>query len=66
MNYNIANPGPIPSSISKLTKLREMYLYGNRLSGTIPDLSPLQELQVLYLNENQLTGASVLDCFRLS
>ncbi|KAG8368371.1 hypothetical protein BUALT_Bualt15G0038500 [Buddleja alternifolia] len=49
--------GKLPSSISKLTALRQLLLGDNKLSGTIPDLSALKSLQNLHLENNQLEGS---------
>ena len=46
----------IPPSLSYLTNLRELFLWGNQLSGPIPNLSRLTSLQYLYLQDNQLSG----------
>jgi hypothetical protein len=43
----------------------ECFVTGNALAGAIPtEIGQLAQLQYLYLNENQLTGASTnsLDC----
>ena len=48
--------GSIPD-FARLTKLRELWLANNRLSGTIPaKLGDLTDLTTLSLNGNQLTG----------
>ena len=46
----------IPPSLSYLTNLRELFLWGNQLSGPIPNLSRLTSLQYLFLQDNQLSG----------
>ncbi|CAN4107702.1 unnamed protein product [Withania somnifera] len=48
--------GSLPPSISKLTALSHMWLGGNELTGQIPDLSPLHNLETLHLENNQLQG----------
>ncbi|XP_020529980.1 probable LRR receptor-like serine/threonine-protein kinase At1g67720 isoform X2 [Amborella trichopoda] len=50
-------PGNIPSKISKLTGLVELWLDGNSLSGSIPDLSDCTNLRIIHLENNRLTGA---------
>ena len=37
--------------------LTQLYLHTNALTGPIPDLSSLSKLQILWLRNNQLTGA---------
>lgn len=49
--------GPIPDSLSQLGNLEELWLNGNRLTGTIPEgLGRLSHLRELYLNANELVG----------
>lgn len=54
--------GPIPPSLTtnvqtNLPKLSQIYLHGNRLSGTVPQgLSDLPRLTILFLDDNRLTG----------
>ena len=49
--------GTISPSISSLTGLTYLYLYGNSLTSSIPSqLSALTGLQQLYLNSNSLSG----------
>ena len=48
--------GTLPASLGNLDQMGWLYLYGNQLTGTIPDLSALTNLKDLYLNSNQLTG----------
>ncbi|GER40385.1 leucine-rich repeat receptor-like protein kinase family protein [Striga asiatica] len=49
--------GPIPDSLSALTRLRRLGLSGNSLSGPIPDsLGSLAGLEEMCLDRNNLTG----------
>ena len=48
--------GELPAELGNLTELRVLYLTGNRLSGSIPDLSGLTRLEYLNLRGNRLTG----------
>ena len=48
--------GPVPAWLNGMTNMRELWLWGNRLSGTIPDLSRMTSLQKLKLAANDLTG----------
>ena len=49
--------GKIPESLGDHTNLQTLYLWGNRLTGDIPDLSGLTKVVYLSLSRNQLTGA---------
>jgi len=55
--YNNGLVGSIPPSISGADALVSIYLGLNALSGNIPDLSALSNLQFLELSANQLSGA---------
>jgi Leucine-rich repeat (LRR) protein len=48
--------GIIPSSIGNLTLLIELYLYENNLQGNILSLSKCQNLIILNLSNNNLSG----------
>ena len=48
--------GTLPDELGDLTGLTTLYLWGNKLSGPIPDLSGLTGLTHLVLSSNQLTG----------
>ena len=60
MNLGLSNnqlSGQIPSELSDLTNLTELFLSGNELSGQIPsELSGLTNLTWLHLGNNQLSG----------
>ena len=48
--------GTLPDELGDLTSLTELSLWGNKLSGPIPDLIGLTGLTHLVLSSNQLTG----------
>jgi len=49
--------GAIPAALSRLARLRQLYLEGNMLSGPVPgSLGGLQSLQYLSLAGNRLAG----------
>ncbi|KAK3021593.1 hypothetical protein RJ639_046300 [Escallonia herrerae] len=48
--------GSLSPSIANLTALTEIGLGNNNLSGSLPDLSPLQRLEILHLEGNELSG----------
>ena len=48
--------GEIPTWLNGMTNMRELWLWGNNLSGTIPNLSGMTSLQKLKLAGNDLTG----------
>ncbi|XP_051130075.1 putative leucine-rich repeat receptor-like serine/threonine-protein kinase At2g14440 [Andrographis paniculata] len=52
----MAISGSISPSISRMTALNTILLGSNSLSGAIPDMSSLKGLQILHLEDNQLTG----------
>ncbi|KAH6788094.1 Leucine-rich repeat family protein [Perilla frutescens var. hirtella] len=53
---SIGLSGSISPSISRMTALTSILLGNNSLLGTIPDLSSLKILQILHLEDNQLSG----------
>ena len=51
--------GGVPAWLNNMTDLRELWLWGNNLEGTMPDLSGMTSLDKLKLNGNTgLTGFS--------
>ncbi|XP_022846687.1 probable LRR receptor-like serine/threonine-protein kinase At1g67720 [Olea europaea var. sylvestris] len=48
--------GEIPSALTKLNSLVELWLDENSLSGSIPDFSGCPNLKKIHLENNQLTG----------
>lgn len=48
--------GNIPSELKSMDGLTELWLDGNSLTGTIPDLSNLINLKIVHLENNKLTG----------
>ncbi|CAL1389485.1 unnamed protein product [Linum trigynum] len=48
--------GSISPSIANLTALTSISLGGNKLTGEIPDMGSLKDLQYLHLENNQLEG----------
>ncbi|KAK4284611.1 hypothetical protein QN277_001417 [Acacia crassicarpa] len=49
--------GSLSPSIGHLTALKNLWLPGNNLSGEIPVMSKLKELQTLHLENNQFNGS---------
>ncbi|KAL8267096.1 hypothetical protein R6Q59_004440 [Mikania micrantha] len=49
--------GEIPSGIKDLDELTELWLNGNSLNGSIPDMSNLEKLTIIHLEDNKLTGS---------
>ncbi|WVZ55721.1 hypothetical protein U9M48_006346 [Paspalum notatum var. saurae] len=48
--------GMLPDSIGNLTGVQTIYLSGNKLSGSIPDMSSMHTLTALRLDGNQFSG----------
>ncbi|KAM1949042.1 hypothetical protein ACFX15_009148 [Malus domestica] len=48
--------GNIPSDLTKLNSLEELWLDGNSLTGTIPDFTGCVDLKIIHLENNQLMG----------
>ena len=49
--------GTLPAALGNLDQMQYLYLCGNRLRGTIPDLSNLTYLLWLHLQSNELSGS---------
>ncbi|KNA22416.1 hypothetical protein SOVF_034170 [Spinacia oleracea] len=49
--------GNIPSELTNLGGLVELWLDGNSLTGPIPDFSGCPNLKIIHLENNQLTGS---------
>ncbi|KAI7751377.1 hypothetical protein M8C21_016925, partial [Ambrosia artemisiifolia] len=49
--------GSIPSELTKLSSLEELWLDGNAFTGSIPDFTGCPNLRIIHLENNQLTGA---------
>ncbi|KAL8241555.1 hypothetical protein R6Q59_014909 [Mikania micrantha] len=58
--------GPIPDSIGRLSLLKRLDLYDNRLNGSVPDLIGQLSLEVLNLGNNQLSGSLPVSLSQLS
>ncbi|XP_042476517.1 probable LRR receptor-like serine/threonine-protein kinase At1g67720 isoform X1 [Macadamia integrifolia] len=48
--------GNIPSELTNLTGLVELWLDGNSLTGSIPDFTGCVNLKIIHLENNQLSG----------
>ena len=48
--------GGIPTWLNGMTNMKELWLWGNSLTGTVPDLSDMTSLDKLKLANNMLTG----------
>ncbi|KAG5057985.1 hypothetical protein JHK86_012981 [Glycine max] len=48
--------GEIPSELSNMEALTELWLDGNLLTGQLPDMSKLINLKIVHLENNKLTG----------
>ncbi|CAH2041076.1 unnamed protein product [Thlaspi arvense] len=48
--------GEIPSEIKNMDALTELWLDGNSLNGSIPDMSSLINLKIVYVQNNSLMG----------
>ena len=57
--------GPIPSDMNYLIGLKELNLYYNRITGTVPSLHNLEALEVIDLDGNLLSGTVPESIFSL-
>ncbi|PSS13637.1 LRR receptor-like serine/threonine-protein kinase [Actinidia chinensis var. chinensis] len=48
--------GEIPSGLNNMAALTELWLDGNSLTGSIPDMSRLINLKIVHLENNKLSG----------
>uniref|UniRef100_A0A6N2NAY8 Protein kinase domain-containing protein n=1 Tax=Salix viminalis TaxID=40686 RepID=A0A6N2NAY8_SALVM len=48
--------GTVPSGLTKLTGLVELWLDGNSLTGPIPDFTGCTALEIIYVQNNMLSG----------
>ncbi|XP_076917760.1 putative LRR receptor-like serine/threonine-protein kinase At1g67720 [Bidens hawaiensis] len=48
--------GGIPSELTKLTSLEQLWLDGNALTGPIPDFTGCPNLKIIHLENNKLSG----------
>ncbi|KAL1328541.1 hypothetical protein AAHE18_13G380300 [Arachis hypogaea] len=48
--------GEIPPELNNMDALTELWLDGNSLTGTLPDMSNLINLKIVHLENNKLTG----------
>ncbi|GMN64418.1 hypothetical protein TIFTF001_033486 [Ficus carica] len=55
LSYNLLD-GPFPSSLSRFPNLVAFYLVGNRLTGSLPDLSTMSSLRVFDASYNKFNG----------
>ncbi|XP_010521450.1 PREDICTED: probable LRR receptor-like serine/threonine-protein kinase PAM74 isoform X2 [Tarenaya hassleriana] len=46
---NLGLAGSLPSSVNKMTALKDFWIGKNKLTGTIPDLSLMKRLETLYV-----------------
>ncbi|KAJ3705035.1 hypothetical protein LUZ61_008740 [Rhynchospora tenuis] len=54
-NYGLG--GSISENIANLTGIKSIWLPGNYITGTIPEMGTLRQLAFLHLENNQLTGS---------
>ena len=48
--------GGVPEWLNTMTDMKELWLWGNELTGTLPDLSSMTSLERLKLNGNMVSG----------
>ncbi|KAJ9559080.1 hypothetical protein OSB04_013694 [Centaurea solstitialis] len=48
--------GSIPSDLTKLSNLEQLWLDGNALTGSIPDFAGCPNLKIIHLENNRLSG----------
>ncbi|KAF3951251.1 hypothetical protein CMV_023077 [Castanea mollissima] len=57
--------GPMPSNLNKLVNVGELYLSNNNLSGPIPNLTGMNSLNYLEMENTQLQGEVPVSLFSL-
>nr|POE45962.1 putative leucine-rich repeat receptor-like protein kinase [Quercus suber] len=57
--------GPVPSNLNNLVKVSELYLSNNNLSGPIPNLTGMNSLNYLEMENAQLQGKVPVSLFSL-
>ncbi|EXB36891.1 putative leucine-rich repeat receptor-like protein kinase [Morus notabilis] len=57
--------GDVPSNLTSLTKVTELFLSNNKLSGPLPNLSSLNSLSYLVMGDTNLKGQIPVDLFSL-
>nr|XP_023895140.1 probable leucine-rich repeat receptor-like protein kinase At5g49770 [Quercus suber] len=57
--------GPVPSNLNNLVKVSELYLSNNNLSGPIPNLTGMNSLNYLEMENTQLQGDVPVSLFSL-
>ncbi|XP_027187019.1 leucine-rich repeat receptor protein kinase HPCA1-like isoform X3 [Cicer arietinum] len=57
--------GPLPKNINNLTKVRELFLSNNRITGPLPDLTGMNVLSYLMMENIQLQGLIPVSLFSL-
>ncbi|KAK1561005.1 hypothetical protein Q3G72_033329 [Acer saccharum] len=57
--------GSLSESVANLTSLQNLWLGGNKLSGSIPEMNTLKDLRTLHLENNQFKGSIPRSLFLL-